>query len=112
MTSGFTGPEILLMVATALLLGGGMGAVTGSIISKGLSQFKQPLKAYVLLGIVGYWAGAYISGVIWRLATGNGEAVKIYLLAAIVGSATVTVLGSIGISGLRRMLHQQARSDG
>jgi len=111
MTSVLTWLEIFKLLVAGLLIGGSIGVVTGMMIGKVLPPVKQSLKASALLGIAGYWAGAYLSAVIWQAVSGNAAVVNIYLLAALAGSAAMTLLGSIGMSRLSRMLYQQARSE-
>ena len=111
MASVLTWPEIFLLLTAGLLLGGSIGVVTGLIINKVLSSFQLPLKASVLLGIGGYWAGAYLSSAIGRASASNRAVVNLSLLAALAGSAAMTLIGGLGLSRLRGMLYHQARSE-
>ena len=106
MTHTLSGPEIFMLLATGLLLGGSTGMITGWIANRLFSHLKQPRSTGVLLGIVGYWAGAYISSAVWQAVTDNEGAVKTFLLAAVAGSMIATVLGSLAISYRRLTLER------
>lgn len=95
MTSVLNAPEIFQMIVVGLFLGGITGALTGLVINRVRSRFKQTLKSSLLLGILGYWAGAYVSSLIAQFVAGNGAVVQLYLAAALAGAVMFTVIGSI-----------------
>jgi len=99
------------MVLAGAVLGGGTGVVIGSAISKLFPRFKQSLSASLVLGITGYWVGAYFSSAVLQLITGNRGVVNIYLIAALIGAAVVTAIGSVTTARLRTTFVQQAATE-